>query len=295
MKRFITYLYEYERETRAKNTGFIKVDIRGEESFIEVYVRNFMRTSATGTIYGFVREKGLIGISIGEIQIEDGQGDLRIRVNSRQIMDSRFSIRDIVGIGIVFRDTAYLASSWKDEYASEIAAGEFGLWKGFPLKEEVLSEDKFQIEETQQADLSQWSDEQMQMEVAEVPSPEKKEELSDVVIYRKIELDEIHKLSSPNWYLCNNSFLVHGFWNYGYLVLKKEVKENEESLSLGIPGIFEKPEMVMAVVFGFTEFQAISQEIVNANINAEIIIPIKEENQEPKTGEFGCWFVKLQK
>ena len=91
-----------------------------------------------------------------------------------------------------------------------------------------------------------------------------------------------------------NSFLVHGFWNYGYLVLKKDVEEDKEKLSLGVPGIFEKPEAVMAVLFGFPMFEALPEEMIKSPMNEVQNLLQKETNQETMAGTFGCWFVGLK-
>lgn len=39
IKRFITYIYAYENGTKGINTGFAKVEIRGNECRIEVHLR----------------------------------------------------------------------------------------------------------------------------------------------------------------------------------------------------------------------------------------------------------------
>lgn len=95
-------------------------------------------------------------------------------------------------------------------------------------------------------------------------------------VYRKIQLTHIRDLPVKNGYLCNNSFLLHGFFNYNYLILKKEKTKKGEKWSLGVPGVYEQPERMMALMFGFPEFEAQSKEI-----------------NELKEGTFGAWFTVL--
>ena len=95
-------------------------------------------------------------------------------------------------------------------------------------------------------------------------------------VYRKIQLTHIRDLPAKNGYLCNNSFLLHGFFNYNYLILKKEKTKQGEKWSLGVPGVYEQPERMMALMFGFPEFEAQSKEI-----------------NELKEGTFGAWFTVL--
>ena len=69
-----------------------------------------------------------------------------------------------------------------------------------------------------------------------------------------IELRDIRELSKRYWYLGNNSFLLHGFFNYRYLFLGKKIAEDKETIFLGVPGVFSSQERVMAALFGFPEF-----------------------------------------
>lgn len=67
----------------------------------------------------------------------------------------------------------------------------------------------------------------------------------------KIELKDIRELPRRYWYLGNNSFLLHGFFNYRYLVVGEV---GEERWFIGVPGVYQNQERVMAAIFGFPEF-----------------------------------------
>ena len=54
MKRFVTYLYECERGNKAKNVGFIRVKVKDQETLMELYIRNILRSNDIGTIYAFI-------------------------------------------------------------------------------------------------------------------------------------------------------------------------------------------------------------------------------------------------
>mgnify|MGYP003309607215 CR=1 FL=1 len=201
MKRFVTYLYECERGDRIRNVGFVRVNVRDNETTMEVYIRNFPRASGVGNLYALVYKEEMKSVSLGEVRIERGQCDSRIAFKTEDILESGYGINDIVGLGIRFEESKYVSSCWQDEYASEVARGEF-------IVEEPLIESKETL----------------------VVAEKLKDQAEDIV-YEKIDLSQIRDLPSPNWHLATNSFLVHGFWNYGYLVLKKELEENKEKLS----------------------------------------------------------------
>ena len=70
----------------------------------------------------------------------------------------------------------------------------------------------------------------------------------------KMDIKAIRSLPKRNWYLGNNSFLVHGFFNYHYLILGREMDGDKERWYLGVPGFYQQQERVMATSFGFPEF-----------------------------------------
>ena len=85
----------------------------------------------------------------------------------------------------------------------------------------------------------------------------------------QIQLKDLKYLPQEYQILGNNSFLLHGFFTYGTLLLG--YMEDTQQWFLGVPGIYQNQERVMATLFGFTEFRT-RQECVQ------------------KTGEFGYWY-----
>lgn len=87
----------------------------------------------------------------------------------------------------------------------------------------------------------------------------------------RLELRDIRLLPKHYWYLGNNSFLLHGFFNYRYLILGMTEQGEKKRWFIGIPGVFQNPERVMASLFGFPEFR-------------------NEKSLPVNTGEFGYWY-----
>lgn len=96
---------------------------------------------------------------------------------------------------------------------------------------------------------------------------------------RRIGITDIRSLPKCNWKLCNNSFLVHGFFNYHYLILKTVENGDTKQQFIGVPGIYEQPERMMALLFGFPEFEADENSPDMPSANA--------------TGTFGYWMCPL--
>ena len=302
MKRFITYLYEYNQGHKEKNTGFIRVDIRGELANLEICVRNYIRTTQVGCVYGLVEskerreEKKLVGLELCEIVVQKGQCDKMISLEKNTLVNTPYTIHDVVGIAICFEEGGYLASCWKDMWTEEIASAAFDKDKKEDI-EVTYIESKDELENLEiskeKIDEVKITSNESEVEVNHWEENEIEAVQSKYTIYKKIEPHQIRELKSSNWHLGNNSFLLHGAVNYGFLFLKKEVNEEGEKLWLGVPGYYEKQEMLMAVLFGFLEFEPIPKVAVDMEMNKESRLPNIEKNQEPKTGLFGGWFVLL--
>jgi hypothetical protein len=98
----------------------------------------------------------------------------------------------------------------------------------------------------------------------------------------RIDISDIRKLPKKNWYLCNNSFLIHGFFNYRYLVLVEMERNGGKKTYLGVPGIHEKPERMMAMLFGFPDFLPEGSRKT-----------VQEADTTEPLGRFGYWLCLL--
>ena len=87
----------------------------------------------------------------------------------------------------------------------------------------------------------------------------------------RMELKDLRQLPKQFWYLGNNSFLLHGFFNYRYFILGMTEEFGVKKWFIGVPGVFQNPERVMAALFGFPEFRSEKKSPIN-------------------TGEFGYWY-----
>lgn len=70
----------------------------------------------------------------------------------------------------------------------------------------------------------------------------------------------------------HNSFLIHGFYNYGHLVLD----ETGEQVRLGVPGNYYEREQMVAQMFGFPDFEP------------------ARETENVMNGTFGYFYTKPQ-
>lgn len=59
--------------------------------------------------------------------------------------------------------------------------------------------------------------------------------------------------------LANNSFLLHGYYNYGHLILNRVEVRNQVNYYIGVPGNFYEREKQVAILFGFESFECLEE------------------------------------
>ena len=74
----------------------------------------------------------------------------------------------------------------------------------------------------------------------------------DDVLCIRIEIKDVRLLPDKYWSIVNNSFLLHGFFNYRYLAFGR-IGQN---WFIGVPGVYQNQEHAMASIFGFPDFLA---------------------------------------
>ena len=80
MRRFITYIYEYEQGNRGRNTGFIRTDLRENSCRMELQIRGFDRFKGKCPVYLTVYENGLQAIPVTELLLTQGMGPAALPV-----------------------------------------------------------------------------------------------------------------------------------------------------------------------------------------------------------------------
>ncbi|MDE7351488.1 MAG: hypothetical protein K2O06_00330 [Acetatifactor sp.] len=72
----------------------------------------------------------------------------------------------------------------------------------------------------------------------------------------------------------NNSFLLHGYYNYHHLLLARVEKRGETVYYVGVPGNYYEREKQVAIMFGFESFECA---------------------EEPaQTGDFGYYMMRVE-
>ena len=191
--------------------------------------------------YLYEYQNGKRARNLGFMKIEESMNKSVVHIYSNEIDDV---------VGIVFRrgNGEKYTAGWEDDL--------------FEVEEEPL-----QMQPMQQAPAPALPREDSEMEIEEYITPRN-------VIYEKIQRQYLSRLPRREWRIANNSFLLHGFYNYHHLLYI----EDDGEVLIGVPGIFHEKEQEAAKAFGFPEFRRLT--------NDEIIL---EENEKNTYEDFGYW------
>ena len=300
-RRLISYIYEYEGETKGKNIGFAKLEARNGQCRIHVSTKRvYVGGNATGV---YLLKKDGSELPIGNIFVRNGTGEFRITVDAGNVEGSGVSLEDVYGLTVHDVKNAWRSykTVWEDVSPEQsepvIQAAEVA------ETAEVVEVTEI-VEAAEQEDESEGSIESMVIS-PELENPEVIRYLTETEetateqgdlweVMRKqcpkiqpfdyegrseiltIRPDDIGKLPRENWVYGNNSFLLHGYYNFRYLILVKLEPENAMvRYLLGVPGHYYSSEKYMATMFGFPNF-------------------VLSKKQPPNDDRFGYWYTDIK-
>ena len=389
MKRFVTYLYEYERTIRGRNVGFIRNDIRNDCCRMEIHIRGLERIKEKAPIFIIVRDSECIGIPAGEVVISQGVGNACLELRGNRIGKTEYSVNNIQAVIVRYNGGKMLMGCYVQHPAGDLLSGTFTKWEAqatpasptpdpdaargvdsnsgdlYPNSQNDLgiesnsgdlypnsrsdlgtennsgdlypnSQNDLGIEsnsgdlypnsrsdlgiENDSADLSPKNPNNLGTEnnsgdlypyannsqgteaKAEEICPTS-EEAAQSPIYKRIAITDIRSLPSRNWHLCNNGFLVHGFFCYHYLILKTINAPDGAKMYLGVPGIYASQERMMALLFGFNDFEIATDNMMGKSDTSDIKYSSAAQNDsgdktnsdsQPSAGDFGYWLCPLE-
>ncbi|GLG03522.1 DUF6128 domain-containing protein [Sellimonas catena] len=304
MKRFICYLYEYQEGRRIRNIGFCKVESSEDGCTVSIHGKGWgMNSPKKLSLYLFWRENGkCLGVYQGELGNVSPALNYRLSYTEEDV-GSKARYDRVEGIILCGENGPRYAAVWTDE-AVDISRME-------PAgKEEMTEEKEEQPEEPNEEEPvpeeNEMPDEQeepagVSYDVREILPEESREleekepepfyfdeeeedskpeiaeqECQTTCRFRctKIQRQDLSRLIRREWQLANNSFLLHGYYNYHHLAFLQE----GENLYLGVPGVYSEKERRAAQAFGFPGFVNYEEEMLD--------LP---EGEKEDRADFGYW------
>jgi hypothetical protein len=307
-RRLISYIYAYEGGEKKNNTGYAKVEIRADRCRIYVNVKDIHVGKNDLDVYLLAPARE---IPLGQIHVYGGIGEFRTSVDRNNVCQSGRTIEECYGLTIHEPECSGVnyTTIWEDAVAqaAEVNGRENAVQDSGA---DLAAEFPVDSSETKVLDEIPWNPEpdvlplpdpveQPKSEVPEDPNtqeePPEQDQQSERTWhymqkrYAKVQAfdygdgceillitpQDIGLLPRETWIYGNNSFLLHGYYNYRHLILARlENPQGDPRYLLGVPGHSFRPEKNMAALFGFTHF-----------------IPAKKQPEQD--GRFGYWYAEI--
>ena len=274
--RYISYVDYYKKGEKIKNVGFLRWKLHNSEHQIELQLKDVNCPQGKYEI----KEKNT-GNIIGEIIIDQGIGNFSKKFLSMSASDEmyietfsgRLYLGDVEGFSVLLNSDEYLSvqvrfeqgkrdakaasenvliEGIEEKYAEPVSVKEIEYEKISNNKEkEQVIHKKIEIIEPIHED--KWQ--QLCKEFPNVhPFPNRK-------IFLSIKPEDFIILQQEYQKLVHNSFLLHGFYNYGHIILGRLTEEEETPIYIGVPGVYYEQEKRAAQMFGFVGFESIEHPV----------------------------------
>lgn len=252
----IVYLSIYENEERVGAAGFAKISGEKEGIRLSIHVTK-AGEGLTGKYPLFLLTEN-DEISLGNLTLSCGKGEYDRPFYGYEdkvmIGNNKIQPEEICAAYVQLYENRQIKGEWKkrkktenEKMPREVAAAESAPEeKKIPQKEEVQT--PFVLQEIYPG--NKW--EQLLKQYKNIHP------FGDDRLFIAMEPKDFVILSEPYQKLVNNSFLLHGFYNYRHIILGKDHKMGssfETCFYLGVPGVFFEREKMVAVMFGFEGFE----------------------------------------
>ena len=272
MKRFIRYLYEYERGQRLRNVGFIKVEQGDRDCVLHIHGKGMrMNGEKQLQLYLFYeQEEQCVGIWQGTVENVNPAINYQLHYTKEDVGVPE-NFERIQGIILVNDSGQKYAAIWDD---MPVNVENMRIWSAEEMQEETKTdwqeEDSQEIQDNERESIPK---KEIPVEIEEQSEPGNTANFASIHC-TKMQRNELAKLPRCEWKLANNRFLLHGYYNYHHLVLL----EDGEKCRIGVPGVYHPKEARAAETFGFSEF--ITMDHVDVDLTEE-----ERDDQE----KFGYW------
>lgn len=263
----IGYLSRYQNGEKQKGAGFVKI-LREENAYtLDIHIQSDLK-GLNGN-YTVLLLLGNAEIAWEKISLREGKGSMRRKVllenKMLRVGEDLYREEELYGIKLVLDGQSWIGGNFREK-RKEIAAAMI------KEKEETVNEIRHEVDEEIFEDRPQpiqFKGCPYVQEKIEQPAFEDKWEqlqhnyqtvhpFDDQRVFLSIEPRDFVVLQAPFQKLVNNSFLLHGFYNYRHLILGPDRElgdEGKTSFYLGVPGTYFDREKMVAVMFGFEGFE----------------------------------------
>ena len=259
------YLYEYENSKRTRNVGFIKTSRHYRSCILQIHARGIpVGNGASMELRAFFRGEDdvLLSEQIAVLNCFGHNISTRLSVSESRFPEGR-PLAQIDGFLIklpgnapslfwmasdLFFDADIRKLKTISTMQNEKPADSSAVQNKKPVDSSAVQNEKPADSSAVQSEKPAGASDMQNSHPAETAAAET--DISASTNARKIRRSEMSQLPRKFWPLANNSFLLHGYHNYGHLLLIEE----DSRLWLGVPGTYAPQEARAADLFGFPRF-----------------------------------------
>ena len=295
-RRFVAYVYEYRKEKKGVNCGFVRIEAWRNVCRIELHLLcPGLVSGSECSVYGFVRkDESIDGILLGVCETAKEQINCILENSVEHMGDSEHSLEEMGGMIITTDQGGFFGTEWDDmpirpenfrvvprmqENISESAAPDGKADAAqtevkTPESQELHTQSVTEPDGTLVQNSETVSLDQEVMNAQEKRSPDRKPQeqksqnsrrcgtpcdvFQDGELHdcRKILPQDLCRMGRRTCLLRNNRFVQYGHYHFGHLLL---CQNHCGQPVLGVPGRYDQQERFMANMFGFPYFKESSE------------------------------------
>lgn len=265
--RKIAYFDLLDQGEKKGNAGFCKWEQRNDRHILAVLVNGVPKSLSERYILYSGRGKEL-----GSIDVADGRGECVCH-----LQEGHDWTEELSSVRISFPHGLELNAEFQPEnrqMENTMETENKGLQEVLLIPEEKEEEPEEKEEAAEGIPFWNWM---MQTHQRVRPFGTKQE-------YFRISIEDIYRLKDEYHALRNNQFLLHGYYNYHYLIMGKK-EDNEQECWIGVPGIYHEREKMAARMYGFEKFEGASPSYRTGDLGY-YLITVKAEDYIEKSDKY---------
>ncbi|NBJ91883.1 hypothetical protein [Parablautia muri] len=264
----IVYLSLLENGLKKVSAGFVSVAREKDAFILDIHIKS------EGIFFGRKYSLFLIsdngGIELGNVTGQHGRADAHrsfiVQNGIARFGEKEYKEEDIYGVLIRIDEQREISGYWQEsendgekQKSQELSAADKDLERE-KTSDKKISRKEVSIKSIPEKEIpafllqSAASDKWEQLQQCY----KKVHPFGDERVFLSIEPKDFVVLQAPYQRLVNNSFLLHGFYNYRHMILgpDKELGNGEGNcFYLGVPGTYFEREKMVAIMFGFEGFE----------------------------------------
>lgn len=283
----VVYLSLHQENRQSSGWGFVRLTEKDGEYCFKLQAKIPEDCQGKYPVYLLIGKEKVL---VSELMVQAGamQGEFRLKVleDVIYIRGNSYALSRLWGIEILLSENTWIRGIYQEEPYSKAEKGV----SAAELPEGQEAERQRQ-EQVRQEPIRQEPAGQRQEPVGQNPEPGKAGDPEQELLQKsreakplsqggkwkklKEEYPQVHPFGDDRCFislepgdlvilpasfqkLLNNSFLLHGFYNYRHLILgpdRELSEEGEENFYIGVPGTYFEREKMVAVMFGFEGFE----------------------------------------